>query len=62
MNYWKPRLLIDKFKKNGICKAYYPKGKLSLEGNLSNSQKEGLFKSYYPSGKISGEMNYVNNR
>jgi len=43
--------------KEGYNKLYYPNGKISSEGNISNGKPDGYWKNYYENGQLKSEGN-----
>jgi uncharacterized protein len=43
--------------KEGYNKLYYPNGKLSSEGTMTNGKPDGYWKNYYENGKLKSEGN-----
>ena len=50
----------DSIRNNGMNRFYFPNGKLSSEGLLTNGKPDGYWKSYYENGKIKSEGNRKN--
>lgn len=46
----------------GICKSFYPSGKLKQERELKNGKNDGFFREYTENGKLTEEGSFKNNR
>lgn len=45
---------------NGYNIFYYPNGRISAEGTMTNGQPDGFWKAYYPTGILKSEGNRLN--
>ncbi len=46
---------------HGLCREYYPDGKLKKEGFMVKNQQSGIFRTWYPNGKIRQHSSFCDN-